>query len=371
MFANFSKCYNSNDKTYRTCYTYNANYAPKLRLHCYKSRQQPNRATNSKLMGGLRKVILAIALLAVSAAQAASVAKPACGGTTSAKDINLVKPANPPRECVYHVKAYSKQVCQLRIDFAMTLAQPTIQEQANTGLMTAECQQDYFEVNGLRLCGVETWQHIYVNFNASAGESKLDLLLVLANRAGGVNLPTPDWNMQLTQLECPVGAAVRELEAPEARSSSIKDGFFVAPPGCLQYFPEAKGVVKSFNYNDGHGIYPSHMNYAICFRRTTQTNGLTIRSYFFHVGAETAASTLLTDSSCYRSSSSNVRSADFLMVPQAKLVEQNEHATYFCGATNKDVLIRSNNPGPLLVLFNSDEYFEPNDAGFAFTYTID
>lgn len=66
-----------------------------------------------------------------------------------------------------------------------------------------------------------------------------------------------------------------------------------------------------------------------------------IRAYFFHVGAETQATTLLTDSSCYRSDSSGTLDADFLMVPQAKLVESNTRATYFCGAISKDVVISS------------------------------
>ncbi|KAH8391061.1 hypothetical protein KR215_005396 [Drosophila sulfurigaster] len=318
------------------------------------------------------KSSIAIAVLIVGvvgvSVQAASVAKPTCGGTTSSKDINLVIPTNPPRECEYHINAYSKYVCQLRIDFAMTLAQPTLHEQSG-GLKTAECDQDYFEVNGLRLCGVEVWQHIYVPFNATAGVSRIDLLIALANRAGGVSLPTPDWNMVVSQLECPAGASVRELEI-EQRATSYTDGFQVAPPGCLQYFPDAKGVVKSFNYNEGAGIYPSHLNYAICFRRDTSTTALTIRSYFFHVGATSEATTLLTDSSCYRSGSSSVQNADFLMVPQATLVANNERATYFCGATSGDVVITSDNPGPLIVLFNSDGIYEPHDEGFAFTYTV-
>lgn len=226
-------------------------------------------------MEPLLPLLLLLLLIAGSCVQAASVAKPTCGGTTSSKDINLVKPTNPPRECVYHINVYSKYVCQLRIDFAMTLAQPTLQEQADTDLVAAECEQDYFEVNGLRLCGVETWQHIYVPFNASAGASNVDLRIVLANRAGGSQLPTPDWNMVVSQLECPAGASVRELSQPQSRASSFNDGFLVAPPGCLQYFPQAKGVVKSFNYNDGAGIYPSHMNYAICFRRNSDTSQLT------------------------------------------------------------------------------------------------
>ncbi|KAH8297102.1 hypothetical protein KR044_004852 [Drosophila immigrans] len=336
--------------------------------------------------------VLLVGVVGVSV-RAASVATPSCGGTTSSKDIKLVMPANPPRECEYHINAYSKYVCQLRIDFAMTLAQPTLQEQSQ-GLKTAECTQDYFEVNGLRLCGVEVWQHIYVPFNATAGVSRVDLLIALANRAGGASLPSPDWNMVVTQLECPAGAAIRELDAQQ-RASSFNDGYLVAPPGCLQYFPDAKGTVNSFNYNNGAGIYPSQINYAICFRRTTSTSALSIRSYFFHVGAQEAATTLLTDSSCYRSGSSSVQNADFLMVPQATLVESNQRATYFCGATNGDVVISSkydaafvqkavttksflslsrsvagNNPGPLIVLFNSDGIYEPHDEGFAFTYTV-
>ncbi|XP_068146362.1 uncharacterized protein [Drosophila tropicalis] len=327
--------------------------------------------------GYIASVLLVLLGLGVGSLQAASVAKPVCGGTTSSKNINLVVPSSPPRECEYHIGAYSKYVCQLRIDFAMTLAQPTLEKDETTGLSYAECTSDYFEVNGLRLCGVETWQHIYVPFNATDGVSTVDLLLVLANRAGATGLPTPSWDMTVTQLECPAGASVRSLDLEdqaeitiESRASTIKDGFFVAPPGCLQYFPQAKGVVKSFNYNDGAGIYPSRMNYAICFRRVETTSLLTIRSYFFNVGAETSASNFLTDESCYRSGSSGDLDADFLMVPQATLVDSNTHATYFCGATDKDVVIKSNNPGPLLVLFNSDDIYKESEAGFAFTYTV-
>ncbi|XP_017150624.1 uncharacterized protein LOC108160873 [Drosophila miranda] len=308
-------------------------------------------------------------LVAVAAAQAASVATPVCGGTTSSKNINLVNPTYPPRECEYQIKAYSKYVCQLRIDFAMTLAQPTLETQQSTGLTYAECTNDYFEVNGLKLCGTEVWQHIYVPFNATDGESVVDLSVVLANRAGSTGLPTPYWDMTIQQLECPAGASVRELEV-ETRASTIKDGFFVAPPGCLQYFPQAKGVVKSFNYNEGAGIYPSRMNYAICFRRTETTTELNIRAYHFNVGAQESANTLLTDNSCYSSDSTSDLDADFLMVPQATLEDSHKHATYFCGSIQKDVVISTNNPGPLLVLFNSDDVYRQSEAGFAFTYTV-
>ncbi|XP_017040947.1 uncharacterized protein LOC122320058 [Drosophila ficusphila] len=319
-------------------------------------------------------------LVAISAIEAASVAKPTCGGSTSSKNINLVNPANPPRVCEYHLKAYSKYVCQLRIDWAMTLAQPTL-ESADSGLTYAECTKDYFEVDGLRLCGTEVWQHIYVPFNATDGESVVDLVIGLADRAGATGLPTPSWDITVTQLECPAGASVRSLDLQEeeelenlptieGRASTIKDGFFVAPPGCLQYFPQSKGAVKSFNYNDGNGIYPSRMNYAICFRRETGTKELTIRAYDFNVGDVVSSSTLTTDENCYSSDSTNDLDADFLMVPQATFEDSHKHATYFCGSIKKDVVISSNNPGPLMVLFNSDDIYRQNEAGFAFTYVV-
>ncbi|EDW47710.1 uncharacterized protein LOC6608983 [Drosophila sechellia] len=317
----------------------------------------------------------ALLLLAVVAAtQAASVATPTCGGTTSSKNINLVNPTNPPRVCEYHIKPTSKYVCQLRIDWAMTLAQPTL-ESDGSGLTYAECTRDYFEVDGLKLCGTEVWQHIYVPFNATDGESLVDLVISLADRAGGSGLPTAYWDMTVTQLECPAGASVRSLDLEddvtiESRASTIKDGFFVAPPGCRQYFPHPKGAVKSFNYNDGNGIYPSRMNYAICFRRQTDTKTLTIRAYDFNVGDVISASTLMTDENCYSSDSTNDLDADFLMVPQATLEDSHKHATYFCGSIQKDVVISSNNPGPLMVLFNSDDIYRQNEAGFAFTYVV-
>uniref|UniRef100_A0A6P4E6D4 Uncharacterized protein LOC108038489 n=1 Tax=Drosophila rhopaloa TaxID=1041015 RepID=A0A6P4E6D4_DRORH len=212
--------------------------------------------------------------------------------------------------------------------------------------------------------------------NATGGESAVDLVFSLADRAGASGLPTASWDVTITQLECPAGASVRSLDLVEeestieSRASTIKDGFFVAPPGCLQYFPQTKGSVKSFNYNNGNGIYPSRMNYAICFRRTTETKALTIRAYDFNVGDVVSASTLTTDENCYSSDSTNDLDADFLMVPQATFEESHKHATYFCGSIKKDVVISSNNPGPLMVLFNSDDIYRQNEAGFAFTYVV-
>lgn len=213
-------------------------------------------------------LLLSLACLAHSA----SVGKPSCGGSSSSKRIQLTDPKNPPRECVYKINAYSSSVCQLRIEFGYTLAQPSVPSSENN-LTYVQCDLDYFQAGDLKLCGTETSQHIYLPFNRTAGVTSVDLKVALANRVGYYNLPTPKWNIFVTQLECPAGASVRAIE-PVLGSSTIKDGFFVAPPGCLQYFPYAEGSVTSFNYNGGNGIYPGNLNYAICFRRSEDTKNL-------------------------------------------------------------------------------------------------
>jgi len=45
----------------------------------------------------------------------------------------------------------------------------------------------------------------------------------------------------------------------------------LAPPGCLQYYPDPNGIFESFNYNNGLGPYIGDMNYAICFKKSTST----------------------------------------------------------------------------------------------------
>lgn len=212
-----------------------------------------------------------MSLALVATANAASVAKPICGASSSSKNIQLINPKNPPRECLYQINAYSSNVCQLRIDLSYTLAQPSLPTIEN-GLKYVACDKDYFQAGDLKLCGIENYQHIYLPFNRSAGVTSVDLKIALANRVGQ-SLPVAKWNIMVTQLECPTGAAVRSVE-PYLFGSTPKDGFYLAPAGCLQYFPDSEGTVTSFNYNNGEGMYPGGLNYAICFRRSAETKKL-------------------------------------------------------------------------------------------------
>lgn len=136
---------------------------------------------------------------------------------------------------------------------------------------------------------------VYVPFNASAGDTTKELKFTLANRVLNPSLVDPDWTVLVTQLECANGgrrvALKRELDhdnldAEESfvnelmdsgragREISATDAYLVAPVGCLQYFPDPSGVIESFNFNNGNGVYMGNMKYSICFRKTSKNQQL-------------------------------------------------------------------------------------------------
>lgn len=145
---------------------------------------------------------------------------------------------------------------------------------------------------------------VYVPFNATTGATSKELKFTLANRAINPSLVSPDWKILVTQLECPNSAkrvmlkrGNRQLKADddtagkeqqpedliygerEARGRATdeipaSDSFWIAPMGCLQYFPETSGVIESFNYNNGNGVYMGNMKYSICFRKTSKNQQL-------------------------------------------------------------------------------------------------
>jgi len=318
------------------------------------------------------KFIITALIVTFTTSAFAAIAKPVCGGTSSSKYIQLLAPANPPRECVYNFDAYSSNVCQIRIDFAMTLAQPRVPNQQN-GLSSVQCADDYFLVNDkIRLCGVETHQHVYLPFNRTGGIKTVSVKIVLAARTGTTNLPTPHWDMLVTQLECPSGSSVRSqsVENMESNVRAIKDGYYVAPIGCLQYYPDNSGRFTSFNFNNGKGLYPGNLNYAICFRRTDRTKFMEIVPYFFHLGAEYAEKpTFQLDNHCISNLNSDM-SEDYIMVPEATFLNSKLKATYFCGQSLDEDILRSTNPGPLMIVFNSDGRYKQKEAGFDLYFRV-
>lgn len=140
--------------------------------------------------------------------------------------------------------------------------------------------------------------------NATAGETTKELKFTLANRMINPALVDPDWKIKVTQLECPNNAKRvalqrrnRNLDISDNNNDVIDDGlmmgerearathrttdeipapdaFWVAPAGCLQYFPYPSGTIESFNFNNGNGVYMGNMKYSICFRKTGKNQQL-------------------------------------------------------------------------------------------------
>ena len=53
----------------------------------------------------------------------------------------------------------------------------------------------------------------------------------------------------------------------------------IAPEGCLQYFVNPEGYIKSFNFDMEQSPYPSDLDYSICIRRQQGFCGINLGVY--------------------------------------------------------------------------------------------
>ena len=162
-----------------------------------------------------------------------------CGGSSSYNNTYFTSPNYPTTfnggsTCSVTIKRCNPDICQIRIDFlTFKLAQPDD---------SGNCVNDAFYVIGGAsnvpvLCGENTGQHIYVDFN---GDTDIQLIIntnaaITASRA---------WNFKISQIgcDCPTKGTTTIVNLSWFNTS------FVAPTGCLQYYTALSGVVMSFNY---------------------------------------------------------------------------------------------------------------------------
>ncbi|XP_067616098.1 uncharacterized protein [Eurosta solidaginis] len=181
-----------------------------------------------------------------------------CGDTTKQAVVYFQSPnyPQPVREiliCVLIVNL-RENVEQLRLDFIMfELNRPT----------DGDCVDDQFIVSGQNtnfvvpvLCGINTGQHLYVDVTNSF-EKKVYISFISKVATGDRS-----FNIKIVQLESDL-----------------------APGGCLQYFTDNEGAVKSFNYdpegtfvNVGGATYLNNLNYAICVKRNKDMCSVTYRN---------------------------------------------------------------------------------------------
>ncbi|XP_018019030.1 uncharacterized protein LOC108675520, partial [Hyalella azteca] len=122
-----------------------------------------------------------------------------------------------PGSCKLTVVPVNENICQIRLDLMeFTLAQPD-----ENGV----CADDFLQVTGgtttiPAICGQNNLQHMYVEVSPGSGSVSINVDTFTAGAK---------WNISVTQIEC---------------SSPYR-----APAGCLQYFTNTHGTIKSFNYD--------------------------------------------------------------------------------------------------------------------------
>jgi len=170
-----------------------------------------------------------------------------CGESTNLFTSHYVSPSfstvdKGQGECKLTVVPNHASICQYRLDFEeFEILGPDA---------TSKCVDDFFGVTGgssvPKLCGDLTGQHVLVNVKPAGGP------IVLTVDTSRMKTMARKWNIKITQVSC----------SDPAR----------APAGCLQFFNETSGTVRSFNYrrtpftdeNDPGTQQIRNLNYGIC-----------------------------------------------------------------------------------------------------------
>ncbi|KRT81446.1 CUB domain-containing protein [Oryctes borbonicus] len=146
-----------------------------------------------------------------------------CGTSSSLNNTYFVNtgfpaPTYASTSCMHTIKRCNSNICQVRIDFlTLTLAQPSAD---------GNCATDAINIVGGAstippLCGENSGQHIYLNFN---GDADINIIITTSSSATIAR----SWNIKIAQIAC---------DCPT-----------VAPAGCLMYYNSGSGTIKSFNY---------------------------------------------------------------------------------------------------------------------------
>ncbi|XP_036347599.1 uncharacterized protein LOC118756976 [Rhagoletis pomonella] len=291
-----------------------------------------------------------------------------CGRNSNLKRTIIKNPVQLPTSCQYTITPYSSNVCQLLIEFQrFELRTPT----ADTASATLTCT-DSFSVGGYTLCGENNGQHLYLPFNVAAGASQILLDFSLPTQ---YSLST--WYLVVTQLECPaakkrVGNGVLlpfmgQTNLQDLRtifSTKHSDLDLLAPPGCLQYFRDPAGQIKSF----GSDYYLADMKYTICIKPLPGTTMIEYTVNRFSLSAEQDG--LYYDESCHPTIYTEGRQNDYLMIPNAMFRDNMDfQPTYYCGLglTTSQVLVAT---APYIMYFSSDSQWSSVETGFSISYVV-
>ncbi|XP_076272040.1 uncharacterized protein LOC143203671 [Rhynchophorus ferrugineus] len=146
-----------------------------------------------------------------------------CGQTSAYNNTYFVSDDFPNTfndeiSCTFTIEPCPGSTCQARIDFLnFVLAQPD---------GNGNCVDDAMVITGSGgnipiICGQNSGQHIYLTF---VGNNSITVTISTSSSADIER----SWNLKVTHIAC---------DCPT-----------LAPPGCLQYYTDLSGTVRSFNY---------------------------------------------------------------------------------------------------------------------------
>ncbi|CAG0879886.1 unnamed protein product [Cyprideis torosa] len=155
--------------------------------------------------------------------------------------------------CKATIQKANDSICQIKLEFEeFILAQPS---KLSPTVSTGACP-DNFQVNGgtraPAICGMNTGQHMYVDFPHGSDVITIDA-------SGQLNMPDRKIGIKIIQIAC--------------------DSPMRAPLDCLQYYNSASGTIRSFNFpnsapNDYILRQLPHQDYKVCIKRQAQRNSI-------------------------------------------------------------------------------------------------
>ncbi|CAG9781866.1 unnamed protein product [Diatraea saccharalis] len=289
-----------------------------------------------------------------------------CGTTTNVNNTYFSSPGYPAAfgggaACSIIVNRCNNNVCQLRIDFLdMVLAQPNGDGNCVTDAITITGGNTVVPV----ICGDNTGQTIYVDFNGNAA-------ITISIAATPATAFRRRWNIRLVQLGC---------DCPG-----------IAPNGCLQYYRGATGTINSFNYGGtaNTGLSASlvtgtrqlaNLNYGICIRmeagfcaiQYAQNGGL----FTFTVSGDVEGADNTVLGTAVGAANDGACTTDFVVIPNPTVVATGVAVgtDRFCGLGFVPVSSAAK-PFVLYVVTNGDEGATINsppdvaNRGFSLAYT--
>lgn len=289
-----------------------------------------------------------------------------CNSRSNANGTHFVnpgypKPFNGSTSCQITIdKIKSVKICQLRVDFEeFDLQHP----------VDGDCMQDKFIVSGQNgnsiipiICGRNTWQHMYIDVDASEGPIVLE---VITSSSSEIFPKKRRWDIRVSQIEC--------------------DNPSRPPQNCLQYFTGHAGVIQSFNYEPPRELsesitpqtmlsressYLNNMDYAICFRKEkgfcTQTYAVNSSIMPLEISAYNPSGSLIFDSIRYGGAGPGKCQFDYLTLGGVRYCGARLSSTAVLSNTDMDTPIFDRSSGPFIARFVSNAKYV--GRGFRITY---